>query len=76
MNIRKSISLFGYFFSYGFLLLTIFTFYHAYINPNKMILITINSFNEQYIEIICFIFIFIIATYGLYFTIKEYKEVI
>lgn len=74
MSIKKSISLLGYIWSYGFLILIIFTFACAFINPSKTILVSINSYNEQYIEIGFLIIVFIISTCGLYFMIKEYRH--
>jgi len=71
---KKTIALLGYFFTYGFLILTIITFIVAYVNPYKKVIVTINSFGEQYLDIGCFVFAFIISTYGLYFMIKDYKK--
>ncbi|GAG71247.1 unnamed protein product [marine sediment metagenome] len=70
---KKSISLLGYIFSYGFLLLSIFTFVCAFINPSKTVTVSVNSFGEQYLDIICFAFAVIVASLGLHFAIKEYK---
>ena len=74
LKTKKSIALLGYIFSFGFLLLTIWTFICAYISPSKTVIVAINIFNEQYLDIGCFVFALIIASFGLYFTIKDYRQ--
>lgn len=72
-KIKKLIFRSGYIWGYGFMLLILYTFIKAYLNPSKQVIVAINDFGEMYLEIACFIFVVPIMTYGLYLAIRNYK---
>lgn len=71
---KKAIAQSGLILSFGFFNLLFVTFLCALLNPSKTIVIAVNIYGEVYLDLICFIFTFIVITYSLFFFFDKPKN--
>ena len=74
-NIRDKLLVFpGYLTGLGCLLIITYRTLIAFFSERKSIIININSYGEQYLDIVALCFIWLICLIGLFFLIKKSKS--